>query len=121
MNFLIKSTPLLLAVIFFLYACSEESITNPPGNENVPVYFPGSKGSFYKYEIIESDTNGILDRISSDAIKYWWHNKSKSFSNFEFFHYNKGDEEWKMEVLFNSNSKKPEVYMDQIEGVMLWI
>lgn len=69
----------------------------------------------------ETDTNGVLDRISSEAIKYWWINKSKSFSNFEFFHYNKGDEEWKMEVLFNSNSKKPEVYMDQIEGVMLWI
>ena len=60
MNFLIKFISILLAGLFITYSCSEESITNPPGNENVPVYFPGSKGSFYKYEIIESDTNGII-------------------------------------------------------------
>ena len=69
----------------------------------------------------DEDTNNIVDRVASEAIKYWWNNKSKSFSNFEFFHYNKGEDEWKMEVMFDSESQKPEVYMDQIEGVMLWI
>ena len=59
MNFLINFISLLLAGLFFAYSCSEENSTNPPGDENLPVYFPGSEGTFYKYEIIESDSNGI--------------------------------------------------------------
>jgi hypothetical protein len=60
MKFLIKLISVLLAGIFFIYSCSEENSTNPPGDENIPVYFPGTEGTFYKYEIIESDTNGII-------------------------------------------------------------
>ena len=60
MKFLIKFIYLLLAGLFLTYSCSEENSTNPPGDENLPVYFPGSEGTFYKYEIIESDSNGII-------------------------------------------------------------
>lgn len=66
-------------------------------------------------------SNDVHDKTSSDAIRYWWRNKASKFSNFEFFHYNKGDDEWKMEVLFDSESKKPEVYMDKAETIMIWI
>ena len=59
MNFLIKFISLLLAGLFFTYGCSEENSTNSPADENLPVYFPGSEGTYYKYEIIESDSNGI--------------------------------------------------------------
>ena len=60
MNLLIKIISLLLAGLFFTYSCSEEHSTNPPDDENIPVYFPGSEGTYYKYEIIETDTNGII-------------------------------------------------------------
>ena len=63
----------------------------------------------------------VREGIGSDAIKYWWKNKSHRFSNFEFFHYNKGDDEWKMEVMFDTQGGRPEVYMDDVEGIMIWI
>ena len=68
---------------------------------------------------IDNDT--VRDHIGSDAIRYWWSNKGSKFSNFELFHYNKGDNEWKMEVQFDVESKKPEVYMDATEAIMIWI
>lgn len=63
----------------------------------------------------------VEERVGSDAIKYWWKYKSNKFSNFEFFHYNKGDGEWKMEVMFDTQGGRPEVYMDEVEGIMIWI
>ena len=63
----------------------------------------------------------VEERVGSDAIKYWWKYKSNKFSNFEFFHYNKGDGEWKMEVMFDTKGDRPEVYMDEVEGIMIWI
>ena len=63
----------------------------------------------------------LREGVGSDAIKYWWQYKSQKFSNFEFFHYNKGDDEWKMEVLFDTQGDRPEVYMDDVEGIMIWI
>ena len=68
-----------------------------------------------------SDNNGYSksQKLSSTAIKYWWREKSKSFSSSEFFHYNKGEHEWKMEVQFSKD--KNEVYMDDSTPVMLWI
>lgn len=63
----------------------------------------------------------VEERVGSDAIKYWWKYKSNKFSNFEFFHYNKGDGEWKMEVMFDTQGDRPEVYMDEVEGIMIWI
>ena len=68
MNFLIKFISLLLAGLFFTYGCSEENSTNPPGDENLPVYFPGSEGTFYKYEIIESDSNGIISTGTRNVV-----------------------------------------------------
>lgn len=104
-------------------------------NRSIPFYEYGNLHRFFydlgitytlpifslNSDLETEDNNDLFDRVSSEAIKYWWNNKSSFFSNFEFFHYNKGDNEWKMEVMFDSDSKKPEVYMDQIEGVMLWI
>ncbi|MGB5895834.1 MAG: hypothetical protein WBG58_16780 [Ignavibacteriaceae bacterium] len=60
MKSLIKLISFFLAGIFFVYSCSEENSTNPPGDENPPVYFPNSEGTFYKYGIIETDTNGVI-------------------------------------------------------------
>jgi len=60
MNILFKLLSLFVAGIFFIYSCSEENSTNPPGDENPPVYFPSSEGTFYKYEFIETDTNGVI-------------------------------------------------------------
>ena len=60
MNFLFKLLSFLLAGLLFVYSCSEENSTNPPDDDNPPVYFPDSEGTFYKYEIIEKDTNGII-------------------------------------------------------------
>lgn len=77
-------------------------------------------GITYTLPIFALNTKGEFshtEKISSDAIRYWWENKSPVFSNFEFFHYNKGDKEWKMEVQFDSDG----VYMDPMEGIMIWI
>jgi hypothetical protein len=60
MNFLIRLTSFFLAGIFFVYSCSEENSTNPPDDENPPVYFPNTEGTFYEYEVIETDSNGII-------------------------------------------------------------
>jgi hypothetical protein len=68
MNLLIKLISLLLAGLFFIYSCSEENSTNPPGDENPPVYFPNSEGTFYKYEIIETDTNGVISTGSRKVV-----------------------------------------------------
>jgi hypothetical protein len=69
--------------------------------------------------VIDNDTHSTSQKLSSTAIKYWWREKSKSFSSFEFFHYNKGENEWKMEVQFSKY--KNEVYMDDSTPIMLWI
>jgi hypothetical protein len=60
MNSLIKLSSFFLAGLLFVYSCTEENSTNPTGDENLPVYFPSSEGTFYKYEIIQTDTNGVI-------------------------------------------------------------
>ena len=60
MNSLFKLLSFLLAGLLFVYSCTEENSTNPSDDENPPVYFPDSEGTFYKYEIIETDTNGVI-------------------------------------------------------------
>jgi hypothetical protein len=60
MNSLIKLISFFLAGIFIVYSCSEENSTNPSDDEIPPVYFPSTEGTNYKYEIIESDTSGVI-------------------------------------------------------------
>jgi hypothetical protein len=60
MNSLFKLLSFLLAGLLFVYSCTEENSTNPPGEENLPVYFPNSEGTFYVYEIIQTDTNDVI-------------------------------------------------------------
>jgi hypothetical protein len=60
MNSQFKLLSFLLAGLLFVYSCTEENSTNPSDDENPPVYFPDSEGTFYKYEIIETDTNGVI-------------------------------------------------------------
>ena len=60
MKSLTKLITFFLAGIFIVFSCTEENSTNPPGNENLPVYFPGTEGTSYKYEIVETDSNGII-------------------------------------------------------------
>jgi len=59
MKSLIKLVSFFLAGIFIVYSCSEENSTNPPDDENLPIYFPDTEGTNYKYEITESDSNGV--------------------------------------------------------------
>jgi hypothetical protein len=60
MNSLFKLLSFLLAGLLFVYSCTEENSTNPSDDDNPPVYFPCSEGTFYEYEIIETDTNGVV-------------------------------------------------------------
>lgn len=72
-------------------------------------------------KFIGSDTvNDLIDKLSSEATEYWWNVRSKSYSAFEFFHYNKNDE-WRMEVMFDISTKKPYVFKDKSEGLLIWI
>ena len=72
-------------------------------------------------KFIGSDTvNDLVDKLSSEATEYWWNVRSKSYSAFEFFHYNKNDE-WRMEVMFDISTKKPYVFKDKSEGLLIWI
>ena len=70
------------------------------------------------------DINDLCDRVSSMGVKYWWRDKSKTFSNFELFHYNKGEDEWKMELCFDLKAKRPTYHydaMDETVGLKIWI
>tara|TARA_B100002019_G_scaffold179766_2_gene155235 strand:+ start:1094 stop:2068 length:975 start_codon:yes stop_codon:yes gene_type:complete len=70
------------------------------------------------------DINDLCDRVSSMGIKYWWRDRSKTFSNFELFHYNKGEDEWKMELCFDLKAKRPTYHydaMDETVGLKIWI
>ena len=60
MNVLFKLLSFFLAGLIFVYSCTDENSTNAPDEENLPVYFPDSEGTFYKYEIIQTDTNGLI-------------------------------------------------------------
>ena len=60
MNSLFKLSSFFLAGLLFVYSCTEENSTNPSGEENLTVYFPNSEGTFYVYEIIQTDTNGVI-------------------------------------------------------------
>ncbi len=60
MNSLFKLLTFLLAGLLFVYSCTEENSTNPSDDEDPPVYYPDSEGTFYEYVIIETDTNGVI-------------------------------------------------------------
>ncbi|MCH8032363.1 MAG: hypothetical protein IH950_01225 [Bacteroidetes bacterium] len=68
MNSLFKLLSFILAGLLFVYSCTEENSTNPSGEEDLPVYFPNSEGTFYKYEIIQTDTNGVVSTGIRDVI-----------------------------------------------------
>jgi len=68
MNSLFKLLFFLLAGLLFVYSCTEDNSTNPSDDKDPPVYFPDSEGTFYKYEIIESDTNGIISTGISNVV-----------------------------------------------------
>ena len=63
MNSLFKLISFFLVGIFIAYSCSEENSTNPPDDEIPPVYFPGTEGTYYKYDIIETDSTGIRNVV----------------------------------------------------------
>jgi len=68
MNYLFKPLSLFLLTLFFVYSCTEENSTSPPGKENLPIYFPGSEGTFYLYEIIQANTNGMISTGTRNVI-----------------------------------------------------
>ncbi len=60
MNSLFNLLSFVLVGLLFVYSCTEDNSTNPSDDDNPPVYFPDSEGTFYRYEIIETDTNGVI-------------------------------------------------------------
>lgn len=60
----------------------------------------------------------VIQKLSSDAIDYWWSSKSKNFSISEFFSYNK-KYDWRMEV--EIDIKKQEVFKDRDSKIIIWI
>lgn len=61
LNFLIIS----IFGLIIIYSCKEESITNPI--EDNPNYFPENEGIVYKYNVSQSDSNGIISTGVSDV------------------------------------------------------
>ncbi len=62
--------------------------------------------------------NSITKEMSSEAIEYWWKVKSKTFSTYEFFTYNKRFD-WKMEASFDVAKKH--VFKERDLKPILWI
>lgn len=61
----------------------------------------------------------LVEQMSSDAIEYWWAEKSKLFSTYEFFSYNKRFD-WKMETTFDVT--KRQVFKERVpKNTILWI
>jgi len=69
-------------------------------------------------ELIPSDNEHLVNKLASQAISYWWKQRSKMHTKFEFFTYNK-DDEWKMEALYDISTT--EVFKDENEKLMIWI
>ncbi|GBD88479.1 hypothetical protein BMS3Abin03_02415 [bacterium BMS3Abin03] len=49
-----------VSTLLIFISCTEENITNPPQQET-PDYFPHTEGTYYKFEITQSDSSGIID------------------------------------------------------------
>ena len=69
-------------------------------------------------EYIPSDNEHLVNKLASQAISYWWKQRSKLYTKFQFFNYNK-DNEWKMEAMYDIRTT--EVYRDENEKLMIWI
>lgn len=69
-------------------------------------------------EYIPSDSEHLVNKLASEAISYWWKQRSKLHTKFQFFNYNK-DNEWKMEAMYDIRTT--EVYRDENEKLMIWI
>lgn len=68
-----------------------------------------------------ANTKRTMLDVCDEGVEYWWRYKAPSFSNFELFHYKKGDDEWKMELQFESEGpEKLQVWMDARRGVTIW-
>lgn len=61
----------------------------------------------------------LVEQMSSDAIEYWWSERSKLFSTYEFFTYNKRFD-WQMETTFDVTKKQ--IFKQRIpKNTILWI
>ena len=49
-----------VVMLLVVISCSEENSSNPPLHE-FPDYFPQTNGTYYKFEITQSDSSGIID------------------------------------------------------------
>lgn len=66
----------------------------------------------------EDMLKNVLQKLSSQAIEYWWRVKSKTFSTSEFFSYNK-KYDWRMEVQFDV--QKQQIFTDRDSKIIIWI
>lgn len=62
-----------------------------------------------------------LPELCSEGIEYWWEDKGPMYSNFELFHYKKGEDEWKMELHFEVTKTNSQIHMDERRPRMIWI
>jgi len=69
-------------------------------------------------QLIPEDTENLVNKLASQAIIYWWKQRSKLHTKFQFFNYNK-DNEWKMEAVYDIRTA--EVHREENEKLMIWI
>ena len=124
----------------FHYTCGSYKLFYDLPDKSRPIFEHGSLHSFFydfgltytmpifclEVDLLPDgkDVNDVADRISSEGIKYWWKQQAKSFSNFELFHYNKGEDEWKMELCIDLRLRRPVYHydaMDDTAGLKIWI
>lgn len=53
-----QSVITFLILLFMFHGCTSDKSTNPVVEDN-PVYYPGTEGSFYKYEIVQQTSKGF--------------------------------------------------------------
>jgi len=56
MKKLLIKIQIVLVALFLVYSCMDDKSTNPDNQTENANYFPNTEGSFYKYEIIRSDS-----------------------------------------------------------------
>jgi hypothetical protein len=84
----------------------------------LPIFNLNTKFSTDTEEDDEDLFKDILNKLCSESIEYWWNIKSKKYSMYEFFTYNKRYD-WRMEVQFDI--KDDQVYKERDSKIILWI
>jgi hypothetical protein len=100
----------------FEYGTLEHFLYELGVSYSLPVF---NLNKFLFSDMNENNENIFADmfmKLGSEAIEYWWKAKSKQYSTYEFFTFNK-NYDWKLEVQFDNES----VWRDDTTKLLLWI